>query len=508
MKAASKNMLMSIAARIVSLATGLIVQRYLLLYFGSTLNGLTTSINQAMAYLVLLEAGLGTASVQALYDPLANNNWELVSGILTATGKEYKKISAVFIVTLAGVSIVIPLAVSGEVEFATAGILTLITGGSYIVSYVMGGKYKALLDADKKLYILYTFEILSVVMSCLFRVIALTRGYGIVLVQLINLLCICTKNIGYVIYVRFKYKSVNYRHTPNYNAVNKRWNVLIHSVAGIVVNNTDVLILTLFGSLKTVSVYGIYNTVFGQLSSLIQTTFMQAPQSSFGQLYYRNKKEYSRTYELYQFSIAFLLTWICAIAIGMILPFVSIYTNGVDDITYIDNILPVLFMLILLMNQIRIPALITINVAGHFRETQRGAIIEALINLIVSLILFFCTDLGLYGLLIGTVCSYMFRSMDVLIYTHKHLVCMPLRRCLRFYAVDFMALLTNYLFFFWIFPIRADSVSQWVLNAFAVGIGTLLVNLFYNCLWNRQELKMILTALKSKLAGILNHGGK
>lgn len=298
MKAASKNMLMSIAARIVSLATGLIVQRYLLLYFGSTLNGLTTSINQAMAYLVLLEAGLGTASVQALYDPLANNNWELVSGILTATGKEYKKISAVFIVTLAGVSIVIPLAVSGEVEFATAGILTLITGGSYIVSYVMGGKYKALLDADRKLYILYTFEILSVVMSCLFRVIALTRGYGIVLVQLINLLCICTKNIGYVIYVRFKYKSGNYRHTPNYNAVNKRWNVLIHSVAGIVVNNTDVLILTLFGSLKTVSVYGIYNTVFGQLSSLIQTTFMQAPQSSFGQLYYRNKKEYSRTYEL------------------------------------------------------------------------------------------------------------------------------------------------------------------------------------------------------------------
>ena len=89
MRSASKNMLMSIIARLISLITGLIVQRYLLLAFGSTLNGLTTSINQAMAYLVLLEAGLGTASVQALYDPLASNDWKRVSGILTATGKEY-----------------------------------------------------------------------------------------------------------------------------------------------------------------------------------------------------------------------------------------------------------------------------------------------------------------------------------------------------------------------------------------------------------------------------------
>ena len=49
MKSVSKNMTMSIIARLISLVAGLVVQRYLLLSFGSTLNGLTTSINQAMA---------------------------------------------------------------------------------------------------------------------------------------------------------------------------------------------------------------------------------------------------------------------------------------------------------------------------------------------------------------------------------------------------------------------------------------------------------------------------
>ena len=67
MKAASKNMIMSIIARVVSLVMGLVVQRYLLLAYGSTLNGLTTSINQLWLF-SLLEAGLGTASVQSMYD--------------------------------------------------------------------------------------------------------------------------------------------------------------------------------------------------------------------------------------------------------------------------------------------------------------------------------------------------------------------------------------------------------------------------------------------------------
>ena len=70
---------------------------------------------------------------------------------------------------------------------------------------------------------------------------------------------------------------------------------MIHSIAGIVVNNTDVIILTLFGSLKIVSVYGIYNMVFGQLSSIVQTTFMQAPQSSFGRLFHSDKGKFEST---------------------------------------------------------------------------------------------------------------------------------------------------------------------------------------------------------------------
>ena len=50
-------------------------------------------------------------------------------------------------------------------------------------------------------------------------------------------------------------------------------------------------------------------------------------------------------------------------------------------------IFAVLFMLIGFANNIRIPCLTMINAAGHFKETQWRAILEAVINITVSLLL-------------------------------------------------------------------------------------------------------------------------
>lgn len=491
MKSLSKNMVMTIITRIVTLITGLVVQQRILVAYGSSLNGLTSSITQVMSYLVILEAGLGTASVQALYSPLAAKDWDKASGIVTATGKEYKKISIVFFLSLLAASVLIPLAVSGQVEFAIASVLTLITGGSYVISYILGGKYKALLNADRKLYILCLADCISIVLSCVFRVIALELGYGIIIVQLINLACVILKNICYVTYVKKKYAYINYQKKPDYLAVNKRWNVLIHSLAGLVVNHTDILILTLFADLKIVSLYSIYNMVFSQLSTVIQSTFMQAPQSNFGYLYNNDKKEYERYFGVYETAFSIFLFIITTISLIMILPFVSIYTRGVTDVQYINPYLPILFALILLMNQIRIPALVTINVAGTFKETQNGAIIEALINIVVSMVLFFFTPLGLYGLLLGTVCSYIYRTADVIIYVYKHQIERNISKYIRLILVNIGTTIMLYMIFSIIFPVTASSFIEWIIKAIIISLVTVTTYITTNFCFNHIETKIV-----------------
>ena len=239
--------------------------------------------------------------------------------------------------------------------------------------------------------------------------------------------------------------------------------------------------------------------VFSQLSSVIQTTFMQAPQSSFGQLYQKNRKKFKQAFELYEFIVTLVLFIICSIALTLISPFVELYTSGVSDADYIDIALPILFASILLMNQIRIPSLITINVAGHFKETQGGAIIEAIINISVSLMLFFFTNLGLYGLLIGTICSYLFRTVDVIIYTHRNLVKSSICHMVRNFIINLLTMIAIYSVFNLSVSIHTQSVIEWVIKAIGVSLITIFVYGAINYLFNKKKMIEIYSFVRSKL---------
>ena len=183
----------------------------------------------------------------------------------------------------------------------------------------------------------------------------------------------------------------------------------------------------------------------------------------------------------------------------MILPFIEVYTVGINDMEYIDRLLPILFALILLMNQIRIPALITINAAGHFKETQNAAILEAIINIVVSLILFFFADLGLYGLLIGTVCSYLYRTTDVILYINKHLIEKTMRSTLKTYAADLMAAIMVVGLFYIASPIHAVSVIGWVMKACCVSVAAFLLFLMINWVFDRKKIVKTISFLNKRL---------
>ena len=495
----SRNMIASLICKIIVLFSGLIVQRHILLSFGSTYNGLTSLIGQVMAYLVLLEAGLGAASIQALYEPLADGDWKRVSGIMNATSSSYFKIGLMFGGLLLGGAFLIPLAAGGEVDYFVAGLLTLVTGAGNVVTYMIGGKNTALLSADKKMYVIYEIECVSTLLSSVLRVAALNSGFGIVFVQTIHLAVILIKNVALLLYVKKRYPSLDKKAEPSFKSISKRWSVLIHSIAGLVVNHTDILILTFAASLKLVSVYNVYNLIFVNIGIVIQTTFSQAMQGEFGQLYYKDKKEFEKMYTAYETLFSVVLFSVITLTMILTRPFVAIYTRGITDVTYVDFWLPVLFAVILLMNHLRVPAILAINAKGDFKETQSGAIIEALINITVSLALFFFTDLGIYGLLLGTVCSYLYRSADVIRYVYKNIVSRSISRYLRLFILNLCGMAGFWYLFYVRFTVEVNSYFEWIIAAIIQGLAVLIAFAVINFVFNRSDMTMALKKILGKL---------
>ena len=108
------------------------------------------------------------------------------------------------------------------------------------------------------------------------------------------------------------------------------------------------------------------------------------------------------------------------IALIFIIPFMKLYTAGITDINYIDYKVAVLFSIFYLMTGARACCADLINYAQHFKKTQSRCILEAAINLGISLIAVnFC---GIYGVLIGTIAALVYRMNDMLIYANMRIL--------------------------------------------------------------------------------------
>ncbi len=493
------NMVTSLVSQVVTMLSGLIVQRYILLAFGSTYNGLTSLVAQIISYLVLLEAGIGAASTQALYHPLNEGDWNAVNGIMNATAKSYRQVGYMFSALLVGAALLIPLTAIGEIDFIVAAVITLISGGGNVITYMISGKYTAFLTADRKTYVRYVLTIVSTLASAVLRILALQNGCGIIFVQSINLACIFLHSLVLWLYVRRRYPRLDRSVSPNLKAIRKRWNVLIHSLAGLVVTHTDMLILPIANSLKMVSVYNVYNMVYSHIGYAIQTVFQYSLQGNFGRLLDKDKKGFERMYAIYETLFTILVFIIATLAVLLTLPFIKLYTGGITDVQYVDFWLPLLFVVVFLFNYVRTPALVTINAAGMFKETQAGAIIEMVIKLTASLALFFFTDLGMHGLLLGTVISFLFRTTDVFVFVYRHILERSGWQAIRLLLVNAGVFAAFVYVGYVVWPISADSFITWAIAALVLGVIAVPVFILINLLLNYQDTKQVLAFALSKI---------
>ena len=189
----------------------------------------------------------------------------------------------------------------------------------------------------------------------------------------------------------------------------------------MICSNTDILVLTYVAKdLKAVSVYAVYLMIYSAIEKLFTTLF-----GSFhyllGQKYNTDKAGYMPLHRVYESLSMYGSFALYTTAFVLTTPFMRIYTSGVTDTQYVDPYLPFLFTIIHLLYCTREASSRVINFAGHFKQMQWRAVVESVINLTVSVVL--VLKLGIYGVLIGTIIAYIYRTNDIIIYANKKILC-------------------------------------------------------------------------------------
>lgn len=480
-----------IVQQLLTLIFGLIVPRLFIKTMGSEVNGLLGSLSNLYSYLALVEAGVGTVAIQALYGPLGKSDRLGVSQIMSAVGSYYNKAGFIYLLGVLIISTVYPLTLTTTVPKLTVFLLAILHGAGGVINFWVHGKYMVLLQAEGKKYLMSIVTMVIYVTQNVMKIILLNLGFDVIAIHVGYLMISLCQMSFYFVYVKRNYKWLNMRSTPNKEALNQSGAVFVQQIMWMICSNTDILVLTYVArNLKAVSVYSVYLMIYSTIEKLF-STFFGSFHYLLGQKYNTDRENYMpmhRTYETLSMTGSFALY---TIAFLLTTPFMRVYTAGITDVAYVDRYLPFLFTFVHLLSSSREASSRVINFAGHFKQMQWRAVLESAINLIVSIIL--VINLGIYGVLLGTIAAYLYRTNDIILYANKKILNRSSWNTYKLWLVN-MAAFGFISFVFSFVNLTVDSFILFLLTAVPVGITVCIVYFVVLLLVSRESVSTLLNA--------------
>ena len=462
-KRALLNFSTSTLYQVINMLVGLIVPKFYTEIFGSVYNGLNQSVAQIMSLLAVLQFGISAASIQMMFRPIAEGDDKTIAAIYWDTGRQYRKMGYVFLGVIAPIIVVFPFVLQEDLPYEIVAAFLLCRTLGSAMEYFFQAKYSVIMVAHNLSFMIYCFNILLLLLSTVLHLLVLFTAENIILYQLVAVATTLVRFAVVGTYVRkkFPYLQGYKKDTHHVERTSQRKDVLVSEIAGMAIDSTDLLVLSTFSSLVNASIYSVYHFVVMGLWSVLSSC-REAVFAGIGRLYFENIETFKKkmdSFETLYLSLAFYLYCVCIV---LFRPFIEVYTANMDAEYYYAG-LPILFVLCKLIVSMRIPSIVAINTAGHFKQVKYYAVIEAVINLVLSLAL--VKPLGIYGVLIGTLAGAAYRTPVLVHYVNKNIL---ERKHWTYWkkVLPWAAFLLLCWFFSEHFPPSCQSLIGWVGAAF------------------------------------------
>ena len=386
------NMASYAALQLVNMLVGLFLPRLYLAVYGSEVNGVISTANSFISYFSYLEAGIGLTLIHALFRPLAEHNTAQTNGILAYCQKQYQHISGLYFILVVALSLLFPLFSPSDAlsrwEFTS---LVFVIGAYGALDFYTMAKYRVLLTADRKEYVISNAYILAQLLRFCFVWLLLSFHTSVVFVKIIPILTLLVRSLILRVYVRRNYPDVNYAVSPAHDlsATNDRWDALLLQISINTSVSLPTIIISQVLGFQEANVYAVYSMIASTMVSIV-SALSSGVAPKMGQELARGE-DITQSYRIYNFVVSLIIAIVFSTMAVMAVPFVRLYTNVVDDVDYIRPLYAVLISVWAALYSYRIPLTAIINAAGIYRENRAANIVNLLIQVaagIASALLF------------------------------------------------------------------------------------------------------------------------
>ena len=482
------NSASSLIYQFITIICGFVLPRFFLSYYGSAVNGLVTSITQFLGFISLAECGVGAVVQSALYKPLAEKDMSAVSKIVVSAERFFRKIAYLLLVYTAVLMVIYPFITKKSFGYLSTLILIFVISISSFAQYYLGMTYKLLLNADQLGFIQYLIHSAALIINTLSCIFLMKAGASIQIVKLTTSLIFLAQPVLLSIIAKRKYK-IDHKIKFSGEPIKQKWNGLAQHIATVVLGNTDTVVLTLLSTLENVSIYSVYNLVVNGLKQLVVSS-TNGMQAMLGNMLAKHEtEELNRSFDRIEWLLHTLVTLVFSVTAVLIVPFVRVYTANVTDAEYIVPTFAYLITLAQASYCLRLPYNIMVLAAGHYKQTQLSAIIEACINIVLSVILVF--KFGLVGVAVGTFAAMAYRTVYFACYLSKNIIYRKLKHFIKHIITDILSaglLFAVFDLFKGFFEMSKASYAAWAVMAVKVGLVAIILTFAVNAVLYRQKM--------------------
>lgn len=396
------NLSVAFVCQLLILLLNFVVRTYFINILGTNSLGVNGLFSNILTVLSLAELGIGSAIGFSLYAPVAYNDKDKISALMDFYKKAYRAIG--LIVAALGVSLIpfLDKLIESEVKIENLTLYYCLYLADVALSYPLAYK-STLLYIDQKNYILKIVHTATRIVQNISQLIILFATKSFVAYIIVQICCTLINNIAISLIVDKKYSFIKTNKTKLSKDEQKTIfanikAMFLYKIGGVLVNNTDNILISKIINIATVGLYSNYTLVVNSIGVYIDLIIGSAT-GSIGNYNVQSSKQDSQ--KLFE-TVSLFDYWICsfsAIAFYCLLnDFITIWMSTADYL--LDNKTLIAIVLNTFIMGISSSTATFRATTGLFKETKYIFLITAVLNIILSIIL--GLKFGLCGILFAT----------------------------------------------------------------------------------------------------------
>lgn len=415
-KNATRNIIFGVILRAYQIIVPFLMRTAMIYLMGVQYLGLNSLFTSVLQVLNLAELGVGSAMIYSMYRPIAEDDNTTICALMKLYRTYYRLIGLIIAVVGCILTPFIPKLISGDIpQGINIYILYLLNLGATVLSYWLFAYKNSILQAHQRTDIVSKVTLITNTIQYVLQLFVLwifKNYYLYVIVMLVTqaLTNIVTAIMADKIYPQFKPKGE--LHKEEIHQINQKIRDLFTAkLGGVVVGSADTIVISAFLGLTTLAVYQNYYFIMNSICGFITVIFSAITAGIGNSLVTESSEKNYNDFKKFTFIICFILCICCCCFVGLYQPFMKLWVGKKFMLSFSFVIL---FCILFYCLELAMVWATVKDAAGLWHSDRFRSLIGACANLIMNIVL--VQVIGLYGIILSTVFSYIFISMPWLIH--------------------------------------------------------------------------------------------